>query len=160
MGVNRLCIWRIVSPNIYLAHFLCHFQKTCYECKKVFCRKCVATTEATTSTASSRVTCARCKVLLQRPPVRTQLMDLRNGSDQIQTDSYSVLFFPLIHRGIHYKPQRSFSSCSSESVFRVKDLQRYLVSKKVNTKACKGKFADTVQTVYRVTGYRVNPDLG
>jgi len=92
-------------------------KKTCSECKNVFCRKCVATTESTSSSASSRVTCARCKVLLQRPPIRTQLMDLR-----------------------------------------VKDLQRYLVSKKVNTKACKEK-EDLVELVILENGGTSRPSV-
>lgn len=85
-------------------------KKTCYECKNVFCRKCVATWESSTSTSSSKVICDRCTVLLQRPPVRTQLMDLR-----------------------------------------VRDLQRYLLSKKVNTKACKEK-EDLVELVILENG--------
>jgi len=85
-------------------------KKTCSECKNVFCRKCVPIAESTTPSSPSRLICSRCKILLQRPPIRTQLMDLR-----------------------------------------VKDLQRYLISKKVNTKACKEK-EDLVELVILENG--------
>ena len=76
-------------------------KKSCSECQNEFCRACVNDTFSSVTLASSNKSvkmCGRCKILVQRPPVRTQLMQLR-----------------------------------------VKDLQRYLVSKRVNTKACRGE---------------------
>ena len=68
-------------------------QKLCHECKNYFCNACINRDSVT-----SQRTCVRCKVLLSRPPIRADLMDLR-----------------------------------------VKDLRSYLVSKRVNTKACVGE---------------------